>query len=47
MSINNLVHWNDQKYKTEDEMRADYPPIEADFEAGRVSAWTFSTSCAC
>ena len=25
MSINNLVHWNDQKYKNEAEMRADYP----------------------
>ena len=35
MAINNLVHWNDQKYKTEDEMRTDYPAIEADFEAGQ------------
>jgi len=33
MSINNLVHWNDQKYKDEDEMRAEYPLIVADFEA--------------
>jgi hypothetical protein len=32
MSINNLVHWNDQKYKTEDEMRAEYPHIVNDFE---------------
>jgi hypothetical protein len=34
MSINNLVHWNDQKYKEEEEMRADYPQILADFEQG-------------
>jgi hypothetical protein len=35
MTINNLVHWNDQKYKTEDEMRADFPAIVKDFEAGQ------------
>jgi len=35
MSINNLVHWNDQKYKTEEEMRAEYDFILADFEAGQ------------
>ena len=34
MSVNNLVHWNDQKYKTEEEMRAEYPQIEADFVSG-------------
>jgi hypothetical protein len=33
MSINNLVHWNDQKYKDEPEMRADYLQIVRDFEA--------------
>jgi hypothetical protein len=33
MSINNLVHWMDQKYKTEVEMRAEYPQILRDFEA--------------
>jgi hypothetical protein len=33
MSINNLVHWNDQKYKNETEMRADFPQIVRDFEA--------------
>jgi hypothetical protein len=33
LSINNLVHWNDQKYKTEVEMRAEYPLIVRDFEA--------------
>ncbi len=35
MTINNLVHWNDQKYKTEDEMRTDFPEIVRDFEAGQ------------
>lgn len=34
MSINNLVHWNDQKYKTEEQMRAEYPEILEDFVAG-------------
>ncbi len=34
MSINNLVHWNDQKYKSEEEMRAEYPLIVRDFEKG-------------
>ena len=34
MSINNLVHWNDQKYKPEDQMRAEYPLIQNDFAAG-------------
>ncbi len=33
MSINNLFHWNDQKYKSEAEMRADYPAIIHEFEA--------------
>lgn len=32
LSINNLVHWNDQKYKAEAEMRAEYPLIVRDFE---------------
>ncbi len=34
MAANNLIHWNDQKYKTEDEMRHEYPQIVEDFEAG-------------
>jgi len=37
LSINNLVHWNDQKYKTEAEMRAEYPQIVRDFEASEFS----------
>ncbi|PKO12292.1 MAG: hypothetical protein CVU39_24920 [Chloroflexi bacterium HGW-Chloroflexi-10] len=34
MTINNLVHWNDQKYKTEEEMRAEFPMIVRDFQSG-------------
>ncbi len=37
MSINNLMHWLDQKYKNEEEMRSDYPCIVRDFEAGRLT----------
>jgi hypothetical protein len=35
MSLNNLEHWNDQKYKDEDQMRADYPQIEQEYLAGQ------------
>ncbi|PKO03677.1 MAG: hypothetical protein CVU43_01410 [Chloroflexi bacterium HGW-Chloroflexi-5] len=34
LSINNFVGWNDQKYKTEEEMRADFSKIEQDFQKG-------------
>ena len=34
MSINNITRWNDQKYKTEEEMRSQYPDIVADYERG-------------
>lgn len=34
MSINNLFHWNDQKYKVEADMRADYPKIVEEFVNG-------------
>jgi hypothetical protein len=37
MALNGLVQWNDQKYKTEDQMRADYPHIHEDFQAGEFS----------
>ncbi|NTV35799.1 MAG: hypothetical protein HGA53_02495, partial [Anaerolineaceae bacterium] len=37
LAINNLVHWNDQKYKNETEMRQDYPKIVEDFEKGRFA----------
>lgn len=35
MSINELMHWNDQKYKTEEQMRADYPTLRAEFLEGQ------------
>jgi len=34
MSINNLLNWNDQKYKSEQEMREEYPAILQDFRMG-------------
>jgi hypothetical protein len=37
MSINNLTHWNDQKYKTEEEMRAEHPRIVSEYEQGNFS----------
>jgi hypothetical protein len=35
MALNGLMHWNDQKYKTEDQMRADYPTLRKDFSKGQ------------
>ncbi len=35
LTFNGLVHWNDQKYKTEEQMRADYPTLCADFLKGQ------------
>lgn len=35
MANNGLVHWSDQKYKTEEEMRREYPQIVEDFVKGR------------
>ncbi len=32
ISVNNLHHWNDQKYKAEDEMRRDYPRIIEEYD---------------
>jgi hypothetical protein len=32
ISVNNLHHWNDQKYKPEEEMRRDYPKIVEDYD---------------
>ena len=31
MALNGLMHWGDQKYKLEEQIRADYPKIQADF----------------
>jgi hypothetical protein len=35
MSMNGLMHWNDQKYKPEDQIRAEYPRIKEEFIAGK------------
>ena len=35
MSNNGLMKWADQKYKTEEHIRAEYPTLEAEFRAGR------------
>jgi hypothetical protein len=34
MAMNGLMHWNDQKYKPEDQIRQEYPQIVADFTSG-------------
>jgi hypothetical protein len=35
MSFNGLMHWNDQKYKSEEQVRADYPIIISEFSKGQ------------
>ncbi len=34
MALNGLMHWGDQKYKLEEQIRADYPKIQEDFLSG-------------
>jgi len=34
MALNGLMHWSDQKYKLEDQIRADYPRIQSEFLTG-------------
>jgi hypothetical protein len=34
MTLNGLMHWGDQKYKSEEQIIADYPHIQQDFIAG-------------
>ncbi len=34
MTLNGLLHWNDQKYKNEEQIRNDFPAIQRDFLAG-------------
>ena len=34
MALNGLMHWADQKYKLEENIRADYPRIREDFASG-------------
>ncbi len=33
-AMNGLMHWNDQKYKPEDQIRSEYDQIQAEFQAG-------------
>ena len=35
MSLNGLMHWNDQKYKSEEQVRADFPMVRAEFSKGQ------------
>ncbi len=37
MSQNGLMHWNDQKFKSEEEIRSDFPLIRAEFSKGQFS----------
>ncbi|UCD43438.1 MAG: PEP/pyruvate-binding domain-containing protein [Chloroflexota bacterium] len=34
MSVNNLMHWNDQKYRSEEQIRAEYPQIQEEYLQG-------------
>ena len=34
MAVNNLLHWGDQKYKDEDQIREEYPQIQKDYLQG-------------
>ena len=34
MALNGLMHWADQKYKLEDQIRSDYPRIKQEFLKG-------------
>ena len=35
MAINDLIKWNDQKYKSEEQIRAEYPQIQEEYLAGK------------
>jgi hypothetical protein len=35
MAVNDLIHWGDQKYKTPDQIREDYPKIQQEYQAGQ------------
>ncbi len=34
MAVNNLIAWNDQKYKSEEEIRAEYPYVQREYLEG-------------
>ena len=35
MAMNGLMHWNDQKYKSEDRIRAEYALVKDEFQTGK------------
>jgi hypothetical protein len=35
MAMNNLMHWGDQKYKSEAEIRAEYPVLQKEYATGQ------------
>jgi hypothetical protein len=37
MAFNGLMPWGDQKYKSEEQMRSEYPQIQAEFQAGKFT----------
>lgn len=45
MALNGLMHWNDQKYKNEEQIRQEYPQIQQDFLAGEFPTDTFEALC--
>jgi hypothetical protein len=38
MAVNNLMHWNDQKYRSEEQIRAEYPQIQEEYLKGEFPA---------
>lgn len=36
MSLNGMMHWADQKYKTEEQIRIDYPVLQKDMLSGQL-----------
>jgi hypothetical protein len=45
MALNGLMHWGDQKYKHEEQIRQEYPQIQQDFLAGEFPSDTFEALC--
>jgi hypothetical protein len=38
MALNNFMHWGDQKYKSEEQIRAEYPQIQREYLEGKFPA---------
>ena len=38
MAVNNLMHWNDQKYKSEEQIRAEYQGLQEEYLQGEFPA---------